>query len=53
MAEEASPRAFIKAAVRAAAVPRQEMEKLRKAIAEAVAATGNGRELLHVLRGNI
>jgi glycosyltransferase involved in cell wall biosynthesis len=52
MAEE-TPRAFIKAAVRAAAVPRQGMEKLRKAIAEAAAATGNGIGLLHALRGNI
>jgi glycosyltransferase involved in cell wall biosynthesis len=52
-AEETSPRAFIKAAIRAAAVPRQEMEKLRKAITEAAAATGNGIGLLHALRGNI
>jgi glycosyltransferase involved in cell wall biosynthesis len=37
MAMEASPRAFIEAATRAAAAPRQEMEKLRKAITEAAA----------------
>jgi glycosyltransferase involved in cell wall biosynthesis len=52
-AEDTSAKAFIKAATRAAAVPRQEMEKLRKAIAEAAAATGNGIALLHALRGNI
>jgi len=52
MAMEVSPRAFIKAEVRIAAVPRQVMDKLKKAIAEAVAATGNGRGLLHDLRGN-
>ncbi len=34
MAEEMSAKAFIKAAVRAAAAPRQEMEKLRKITAE-------------------
>jgi hypothetical protein len=48
-----SAKAFIKAAVRAAAVPRQEVEKLRKAITEAAVATGNGIDLLHALRGNI
>jgi len=36
-AEDTSAKAFIKAAVRAAAVPRQEMEKLRKITAETVA----------------
>jgi glycosyltransferase involved in cell wall biosynthesis len=53
MAEETSPRAFIKAAIRAAAVPRQEIEKLRKAITEAAVTTGNGIGLLHALHGNI
>jgi hypothetical protein len=53
MAMEVSPRTFIKAEVRIAAFPRQETDKLRKAITEAVAATGNGRGLLHDLRGYI
>jgi len=52
-AEDTSVKAYIKAVIRAAAVPKQEMEKLRKAIAEAATAIGNGRGLLHVLRGNI
>jgi glycosyltransferase involved in cell wall biosynthesis len=36
-AEDTSAKAYIKAAVRAAAVPRQEMEKLRKITAETIA----------------
>jgi hypothetical protein len=52
-AMEVSPRTFIKAEVRIAAVPRQVTGKLRKAITEAVAATGNGRGLFHALRGYI
>ena len=53
MAMKVSPRTFIKAEVCIAAVPRQVMGKLRKAITEAVAATGNGRGLLHAPRGYI
>jgi hypothetical protein len=34
MAEDTSAKAYIKAVIRAAAVPRQEMEKLRKITAE-------------------
>jgi glycosyltransferase involved in cell wall biosynthesis len=50
MAMEVSPRAFIEAATRAAAAPRQEMEKLRKAITEAVATISVLKPLYIVLK---
>jgi glycosyltransferase involved in cell wall biosynthesis len=49
MAEETSPRAFIKAAVRAAAVPRREMEKLRKITAETAAMILNRQSLYAII----
>jgi hypothetical protein len=50
-AEDTSAKAFIKAAIRVATTPRQEIEKLRKAIAEATKAIHSDAELLHVLCG--
>jgi glycosyltransferase involved in cell wall biosynthesis len=50
-AEDTSAKAFIKAAIRVATTPRQEIERLRKAIAEATKAIHSDAELLHVLCG--
>ena len=51
IAEDTSAKAFIKAATRVATTPRQEIERLRKAIAEATKAIHSDAELLHVLCG--
>jgi glycosyltransferase involved in cell wall biosynthesis len=51
IAENTSAKAFIKAAIRVATTPRQEIERLRKAIAEATKAIHSDAELLHVLCG--
>jgi len=51
IAENTSAKAFIKAAIRVATTPRQETERLRKAIAEATKAIHGDAELLHVLCG--
>jgi len=50
-AEDTSAKAFTKAAIRVATTPRQEIERLRKAIAEATKAIHSDAELLHVLCG--
>jgi glycosyltransferase involved in cell wall biosynthesis len=50
-ADDTSAEAFIKAAIRVATTPRQEIERLRKAIAEATKAIHSDAELLHVLCG--
>jgi glycosyltransferase involved in cell wall biosynthesis len=50
-AEDTSAKAFIKAAIRVATTPKQEIERLRKAIAEATKAIHSDAELLHVLCG--